>query len=92
MTHKRLCREMDFAEFISWQAYEHVHGLPDIRTEAATALAGSAVCRTWGSKIKPADLIPDFNPPKTLSYKEGAAIFAAFAEGHNKRTNKQKAT
>lgn len=77
--------EMDNAELVTWRAYELTYGFPGARLEAAVALSGSAICQTWGAKVRPADLIPQFEAPKLLTYQQGAEIFAAMAQGHNKR-------
>lgn len=71
-----------------YRAYELVEGFPSTRAEVATALAGTAVANTWGAKLKPTDLIPDFRPMQILEYKRGAEIFKAFAQAHNKRNKR----
>ena len=68
-----------------WHAYELTQGLPTSRLEAAVALSGAAMCQTWGAKVKPYDLIPKYKEVKPLSYKQGAALFAAYANTHNQR-------
>jgi hypothetical protein len=70
-----------------WHAYELTQGLPTGRIEAAVALAGAAACQTWGARVKPIDLIPRYEDVTPLSYRDGAAIFAAYAEAHNQRCN-----
>lgn len=77
--------DMPHDEFMLWKAYELTQGLPLTRLEATVAMSGAAQCQTWGAKVRPADLIPRFEPPRLLTYKEGAEIFAAMAHGHNQR-------
>jgi hypothetical protein len=39
-----------------------------------------------GAKVKAKDLIPQFEQPKPLPYKQGAELFEIWANNHNKRT------
>lgn len=73
-------------EYAIWHAYEITHGFWFQRLEAATAISGSAICQTWGAKVKPRDLMPQYTEPvRPLSSKQGAELLTAFAEAHNQR-------
>jgi hypothetical protein len=55
---------MPAAEFVFWRDYYLRRGFPADRIEAAVAIAGAAVCQTWGGKVEPKDLIPQFGRKK----------------------------
>lgn len=88
-TLQELRRSANLEEYALWHAFELTHGLPLQRVEAAVALSGAAMCQSWGSKIKPKDLMPKYEAPQVLSYKDGAEIFAAMAKRHNERTTRR---
>lgn len=51
---------MSAAEFSFWNIYYTRRGFPVNRLEGATAIAGSAVCRSLGGKVEPKELLPKF--------------------------------
>lgn len=61
-----------------WRQFRNEYGFSTDRLEAATAIAGTAMARSWGSKVTVADLIPGFRgaPRKKL---DGRALVAALA-------------
>ena len=82
-TRAELLTQLPSSEIALWKAYELLFGLPSARLEAVTAIAGAAMCQSWGAKITADDLIPVFEDPLAgLSLPEKLAIWAS---GHNAR-------
>jgi len=54
---------MPAAEFALWLAFYQSHGFDVERIEWATANAGAAAARAFGSDVSPADLVPSFECP-----------------------------
>lgn len=80
-----LRRTTPMPEYAIWRAYELLYAFPLHRVEAGLALAGSAICQVQGGKVKPKDLVPNFEPQQILDYKTGSEMFAAWASAHNAR-------
>lgn len=53
------------AEFAFWELYYQRNGFPADRAEAAVALSGEALAKTWGAKVEVKDLIPRFGQRRT---------------------------
>jgi hypothetical protein len=64
------------AEFMLWMQYRQQYGFVADRLEAATAIAGAAVCRAWGAKVDPSNLLPRFGPRRVL---KGSDLVAALS-------------
>lgn len=68
---------MPAPEFALWREYHRRYGLPHERIEWAIANAGSAICGSWGSRVRPKDLIPEFVVERGMSVRALSAELAA---------------
>jgi hypothetical protein len=82
MTLNQLRNNITSDELTLWRAFELTEGFPVSRAEVATAISGAAICNSWGAKVKPKDLIPDFRP-KEVTQKQGLNMFKAWVTAHN---------
>lgn len=80
MTLGQLRANTTAAELPLWMAYSELHGFPQDRAEATTAIAGSALCQTWGAKVRPNDLMPVYGRENTVN---DDAVLSAWAAQHN---------
>lgn len=71
-------------EFAEWIAFGNIEPFGPDRIELAIAIAGAAICNCWGAKIKPKDLMPDFEQREVSEAAMEAKMqlfVAAFKQG-----------
>ncbi len=81
--------ELSSAEFSFWVDFAARRGFPVDRLEAATAISGAAVARTWGSKVRPEDLIPKFGHRRGASGAQLLAFLKRVKGAKVERRNKK---
>lgn len=74
---------IDAREFAEWIAFGNVEPFGYERIELAIAVAASAICNTWGAKVKPKDLIPDYEKAKPQTEQEMERLLDVYVERVN---------
>ena len=70
----------ELQEYVAYYGFEPWGSVPD---DMRAALVAYRVAGALGAKGSFGDYLPRWEPPRRLSYAEGAAMFAAFAVAHN---------
>lgn len=81
---------MPLAEFMLWRAYYRRNGFDADRIECTTANAGAAITRTWGGRLKAADLIPDFQSTAEGRMKAAGAKLAGLPGASVRRLTREE--
>lgn len=84
MSVKKAQREINSAEFAHWVAYYRIDPFGDERADLRAGIIASTVANVHATKksqqLKPADFMPDFEPPKRQSTKEMIDVMRKFTK------------
>lgn len=79
-TVEELKQRISWAEFVDWMAFDHHHGLDDVRLEKQIALIAATFAASKGGNCKPGDFRPYWKPPKQTEAQQRDAIKKAKRE------------
>lgn len=75
---------MSGKEFGEWMAYHSIEPFGLERIEIALAIGFASLINTWGGKVKPKDLLPNYDSEsRALTPEQAEMAFRAMAEIQN---------